>query len=304
MTPGRRREARRRPFVYAHAEGGRDVWRLAILVLVLALATVGCGARGAAESAGPNGSAPALPTSAAPSLAASSTPPASPPPAAPMVPVVTPAVALGGAVTAAVAPTAADDVAEAERRAAAAEIASYAERRKRPRAVIGGCEESCERPESALSALIDALTLATAERRVEALWGRVDYSQLVVDGEPRGEAWSALWQDVRSHRQREDEILGFLGEVAALRDQAVDPAAMSSLRGAGTVLRPVPGRSDIYEAQLRLPALRPGVRGEGAWRLGLVRRGWEWLLVELDRAPSRRPFQADRYSGSVATGRL
>lgn len=271
------------------------------MALLCALSIAGCGRRAPADaprSSEAQATAPAVPS------------------AVPLGEAVTAATVAAGAIVlgSAAAGSSADGAAaagaeaaaaEAEKRAAAAEIASYAERRKRPRAVIGGCEESCERPESALSALIDGLTRATPELRVEALWGRVDYSQLVVDGEPRGEAWSALWQDVRHHRQREDEIRLFLLDMAALREQVANPSSLpSSLRGAGTVLRPLPGRADLFEAQLRLPALRPEVRGEGSWRLVLVRRGWEWLLTELERAPSRRPLQPDRYGGSAATGRL
>lgn len=186
---------------------------------------------------------------------------------------------------------------------AAAEIASYAARRKRVRPVIGGCEESCERPERTLNALIAALGKATEEERLEALGILFDWSQLVADGKVLGEHWAELWGDVREHARRDAEIRAWLQGWSAWSQRLAPGASLATMRGAQTRIEPVPGHGDLMVVRLRHPALRDDTT-EPEWRLVLTRRGWEWLVTEIDHQPSKRPLQIERFGGSEQAGHL
>ena len=186
---------------------------------------------------------------------------------------------------------------------AAAEIAGYASRRKRVRPVIGGCEESCERPERTLNALIAGLCHADANERFEALVMLFDWSQLVADGQVLGDGWAELWDDVRNHPRRDAEIRAWLLAWSGWSQRLAPGANLSSMRGAQTRLEAVPGHADLMLVHLRHPALVDDTT-EPEWRVLLTRRGWEWLVAEIDHSPSKRPLRLERFGGSEQAGHL
>lgn len=195
--------------------------------------------------------------------------------------------------------TATTDVAGAK--TAAAEAAAYRQRRVRKRAVIGGCEESCETPTALLRTLIAGLQRPSGEQRREALHGLFEWSQLIEDGEERGERWSDLWGEPSQHATRMREIEAFLDRFARVADGERGAATLARWQGDGLTIRPVADRSDLQSVAVRMP---DGSDGEALWRFTLVRRGWEWLVGEVERQPSRRPAPLDRLAGSTERGHL
>lgn len=239
--------------------------RLPLALFVLAAAPqFGCGARSPATT--PEAAATHVAPAAAPAAPAAEAPPA-------------------------VEPTA----------AAKDEAARYSQRRVRKRAVIGGCEESCETPEKAMVALLSALEQPAGEARREALHALFDWSQVFEDGQSRGDRWADLWGDPAKQPERMREIEAFLDRFAAVVDGDQGAAVLARWKGGGVETRAVAERADLFEVALRMPA---GVPGEPRWRLTLARRGWEWLVVEVEHEPGRRPAPLDRVAGNVAKGKL
>lgn len=187
--------------------------------------------------------------------------------------------------------------------AAAAEVASYAARRKRVRPVIGGCEESCETPERMLNALISGLSLQGEDERLEALSVLFDWSQLVADGQVLGEPWAEMWDDVRNHPRRDAEIRAWLKSWSSWAQRLAPGARLDAMRGAQTRVEAVLGHADLMVVRLRHPALRDDTT-EPEWRLLLARRGWEWLVAEIDHQPSKRPLRLEHFGGSEQAGHL
>lgn len=258
-----------------------DRLRLASVLLSVAGVAIGCGPT---KPSAVQVSAPASAVAAAPTSATAAAPPSNAPGAAPAI----------EAAAAAAAPSA---------EAAAAEIAGYAARRKRVRPVIGGCEESCERPERTLNALIAGLSHADSEQRFEALVVLFDWSQLVADGQVLGDGWAELWDDVRNHPRRDAEIRAWLLSWSAWSQRLAPSASLESMRGAQTQFEAVPGHAELMVVRLRHPALRDDTT-EPEWRMVLARRGWEWLVAEVDHSPSKRPLRLERFGGSEQAGHL
>ncbi|MCB9737649.1 MAG: hypothetical protein H6747_00100 [Deltaproteobacteria bacterium] len=223
---------------------------------------------------------------------------------APSQPAAQPAAAAVAAAAAQPAPAPAAATATAEAagaKTAAAEAAAYSQRRVRKRAVIGGCEESCETPTALLRTLIAGLQLQAGEQRRNALHGLFEWSQLIEDGEERGEHWSDLWGEPTQHATRMREIEAFLDRFARVADGDRGAATLARWQGDGLTIRPVANRSDLQSVAVRMP---DGSDGEALWRFTLVRRGWEWLVGEVERQPSRRPAPLDRLAGSTERGHL
>ncbi len=180
------------------------------------------------------------------------------------------------------------------------EAAVYIERRKPRPAVIGGCEERCERPEGAVELLFEKLL---DERRVQGLYASFDWSLLEVDGEDLGARWSGMWGRLDRREVRRKQIDQWLRNWSAWVGEVDDRDEIVRSRITGIELRALPDRSDVVEVSYRHPKLAKP-RGEAIWRLHLTRRGYEWLVSRIDHSPGNNPTKRALPAGSPSAGRL
>lgn len=181
--------------------------------------------------------------------------------------------------------------------AVAAELAAYDERRKPKRAVIGGCNESCETPNKAVGLLFDALA---AQDRADKLRTLFEWSLLRVDGADKGSGWAELWGNPRDRPRRDAEIDEWLAHWSSWVERIVEPQGLVSTRMSGVEVKRIVGRKDLVEVRIRHPKLSED-NTESTWRLQLTRRGYEWLISEVDHNPSTRKLKAPSASADFLT---
>lgn len=170
------------------------------------------------------------------------------------------------------------------------ELSGYRERRKQRPAIIGGCRERCETPEAAIANFLDRLQRGDDAAR--ALHECFEWSLLVVDGQPRGARWAEMWARPTAHATRREEIAAWLDDWSRF----ATTAPKAALASAAATARLLPDESPADE---RVFSWRPppgpdgeAPRGESTWRMTLHKRGHEWLISEIQHAPSRPPQRA------------
>ena len=147
-------------------------------------------------------------------------------------------------------------------------------RPKRP-VVVGGCQEKCEEVQPAFRSYLQAVfTDPTGEAAIPFL----ETSEMVFNGERKGDRWVQLWEQGKQEKRRA-EIAEFSGEFHAwTKGVSADALEVSLANGIRFSEDDGPGFLAYYSPPS--PAIREGQKRE--WTFRLQRRGWEWLVSMIE----------------------
>jgi hypothetical protein len=169
------------------------------------------------------------------------------------------------------APTAAPDAAAGD--AAHEEmLKSYAKKRE---ILVGGCREDCGDPKSAFYNYIRAIAKKDAGKSAIPY---LESSLMVHDGARRGDEWVALWRDMRLAERRES-VERFAAETSKWVERVESPDALEQALASGVTFEEK-GEGEAL-VLFRHPPL-PGDDSAPTWRYRMTKRGWEWLVSEID----------------------
>lgn len=164
---------------------------------------------------------------------------------------------------------------DAEARAKTEEmLKSHAKKRE---ILIGGCREDCGDARTSFYNYMRAL--AKKDGGLSAV-PYLETSLMVHDGARRGDGWVELWRDHRIDERRES-IRAFSRDVGAWVER-VTPDDLEKALASGVEVEPI----DEKHALVRFahPPL-PGDTTAPVWRFTFFKRGWEWLVSEIDTRP-------------------
>lgn len=150
--------------------------------------------------------------------------------------------------------------------------------------LVGGCNELCEDPRLALEGFLIRVLRGDGVDEVRP-W--VNTAVLVHNGQRHGDAWADLFlrHDLATRRESIDKWLkGWL----SWADRIIDPADRSQ---PGVGIEVVEENQRRYAVLYRHPDLDPADDGSSTgaiWRIVLSKRGYEWLVAEIDETPRRK----------------
>ena len=144
--------------------------------------------------------------------------------------------------------------------------------------LVGGCMESCERPENTIRTV---LRLLLQEKGLTALKPYFETSVLVHNGKHLGTRWAQLFTEQKL-AERNTEIDEWITGWIAWVGDIVDPADKQKFETGIKVIEANQKRYVIlYEhPQLKSSSTVP-LKGP-IWRIVLKPRGLEWLISEID----------------------
>ena len=140
--------------------------------------------------------------------------------------------------------------------------------------VVGGCQEQCEEVQSAFRSYLQA---AFSDPSGEAAIPFLETSEMVFNGERKGDRWVSLWES-RELEKRRVEIEAFSQSMHSwIGGTSPDDLEVSLANGVRFSEDDGPGYLAHYSPPTR--SLRPGQKKE--WIFRIQRRGWEWLIASI-----------------------
>lgn len=166
-----------------------------------------------------------------------------------------------------------DDMDPAAQKAATERmLASHAAKRE---VMVGGCREDCGDPKTAFYNYIRAIM------KKDAGASSIPYleaSMMVHDGQRRGSEWVDLWREMRVDDRRES-IKAFAKQTAAWIDRVPTPDDLEKALAAGVEIEQT---GETALVRFRHPPLTGADDTAPTWRFTMYKRGWEWLVSEID----------------------
>ena len=140
--------------------------------------------------------------------------------------------------------------------------------------VVGGCQEQCEEVQSAFRAYLQA---AFSDPSGEAAIPFLETSEMVFNGERKGDRWVSLWES-RELEKRRAEIEAFSQSIHSWVESASrDDLEVSLANGVRFSEDDGPGYLAYYSPPKS--SLQTGQKRE--WIFRIQRRGWEWLIASI-----------------------
>ena len=163
-----------------------------------------------------------------------------------------------------------DEEAEKQRKKEALDKAMKKERRP---ILIGGCRDLCKDAEVGFRSYMDALRTEGPSASIPFL----ETSEMVWNGERRGDEWVRQWKDGRL-KERAASIGEFAVEIGEWVKKT-SPEALEAALAEGVVM-------DEDDRPGRLVRFRhPPIEGDASapvWTYRVQARGWEWLISAID----------------------
>lgn len=141
-------------------------------------------------------------------------------------------------------------------------------------AVVGGCRRECEEGPKAFLSYMRALS--RGEKGLHSI-PFLETSEMVFNGQRRGDEWIELWK-AGENKTRRASIVSFAGEAHSWLSRVAPDALEVSLANHVTYSEDDgPGILVFWKPPKE--ALSEGDQAE--WRYRIQKRGWEWLVSEI-----------------------
>ena len=144
--------------------------------------------------------------------------------------------------------------------------------------LVGGCMESCERPENAIRTVI---RLLLQEKGLAAVKPYFETSVLVHNGKRLGSRWAQLFTEQKL-AERNTEIDEWLTGWISWVGDIVDPADKQKFEIGIKVAESNQKRYVILYEHPQLKSSSSVLARGPVWRIVLKPRGLEWLIAEID----------------------
>ena len=161
---------------------------------------------------------------------------------------------------------------EAQKAATERMLASHAPKRE---LMVGGCREDCGDPKTAFYNYIRAI--AKRDGGASSI-PYLEASMMVHDAKRRGDEWVELWRDMRIDERRES-IRAFAKDTAAWMERVASPDDLEKALATGVEVELGPETALV---RFQHPPLTGPDDTAPTWRFTMYKRGWEWLVSEID----------------------
>lgn len=144
--------------------------------------------------------------------------------------------------------------------------------------LIGGCGEDCGDAKESFYNYMRAL--AKGDDGLSAV-PYLETSLMVCEGNRRGDGWVEMWRDGRVDERRAS-IRAFSRDIGAWVVRVATPDELEKALATGVEVEPIDAEHTLV--RFTHPPLS-GDTSAAVWRYTFFKRGWEWLISEVDTRP-------------------